>query len=182
MNLVSSGPKPFGVVAEFDDPDTLVAAAEKAREAGYKRMDAYTPFPIHGLSEILHFRDERVPVLMLLGGIAGGFFGFLLQAYTSAVDLPTNVGGKPMVSVPAFIPVTFETTVLFSAITGVVSMLFLNGFPKPYDPVFNAPNFERASQDRFFLAVEAHDPNYDPDEIIKFFEGVGAEQASEVHG
>src|SRR4051794_2892547 len=112
----------YGIVAAFDNPDALITATRRAREAGYSKMDAYTPFPVHGLSEELHFRDEKVPILMFLGGVVGALSGFFLQTYTNAWDYPFNVGGKPLISYPAWVPVTFECTVLFSALTGAIAM------------------------------------------------------------
>jgi len=146
----------------------------RAREAGYSRMDAYTPFPVHGLSDELRFRDERVPIFMFLGAVTGALSGFFLQTYTNAWDYPFNVGGKPLISYPAWVPITFECTILFSALTGVVSMIMLNGLPQPYDPMFNIKSFARASQDRFFLCIEAKDPNFNVEETTKFMENLGA--------
>lgn len=161
-----------GIVASFDNADALIAATRKAREAGYSRMDAYTPFPVHGLSDELHFRDEKVPILMFLGGLVGAISGFFLQTYTNAWDYPFNVGGKPLISYAAWVPVTFECTILFSALTGAISMFALNGLPKPYDPMFNLPEFARASQDRFFLCIEARDPNFSVEETTRFMEAL----------
>ena len=167
-------PRYFGIAAEFESPDELLAAVRRTREAGYSRMDAYTPFPIHGLTDEMNFRDERVPLFMFLGGLIGAISGFFLQTYTNVWDYPFNVGGKPMIGYPAWVPITFECTILFSALTGVVSMIMMNGLPKPYDPMFNIPNFSRASQDRFFLCIEARDPNFNVEEVTKFMEGLGA--------
>ena len=165
-------PRYFGIAAEFESPEELMTAVTKTREAGYSRMDAYTPFPIHGLTDAMKFRDERVPIFMFLGGLVGGLSGFFLQTYTNAWDYPFNVGGKPLIGYPAWVPITFECTVLFSALTGLVSMVMLNGLPKPYDPMFNIPNFSRASQDRFFLCIEARDPNFSVDEVTRFLESM----------
>lgn len=164
----------FGVAAEFETPEALVAAAKRTREAGYTKVDAYTPFPIHGLSDLLDFRDERVPIMMFIGGAIGAFLGFLLQVWTNAIDYPVNVGGKPLIGYPAFIPVTFECTVLLSALTGAIGMFALNGLPRPYDPMFNMKGFERASQDRFFLCVESDDPNFNIEEITNLLESTGS--------
>lgn len=166
-------PHYYGVAAEFESPDDLMTAVRRTREAGYSRMDAYTPFPIHGLTDEMHFRDERVPIFMFLGGLIGGISGFFLQTYTNAWDYPFNVGGKPLIGYPAWVPITFECTILFSALTGVLSMIILNGLPKPYDPMFNIASFARASQDRFFLCIEACDPNFNVEEVTKFLEGLG---------
>jgi hypothetical protein len=168
------------MVAEFDTPEALIAAAERAREAGYKRMDAYSPFPVHGVSEAIGFRDVKVPWIVFAGGLVGAFTGYTLQWYTSVIDYPMNVGGKPLNSIPAFIPITFELTILFAAFGAVFGMLALNGLPKPYHSIFNTPGFERASQDRFFLAIEARDPGYEPEETRRFLESVGPLRVSEV--
>lgn len=164
----------FGIAAEFESPDDLLVAVRRAREAGYSRMDAYTPFPVHGLSDELRFRDERVPIFMFLGAVAGALTGFFLQTYTNAWDYPFNVGGRPLIAYAAWVPVTFECTILFSALTGVFSMIIMNGLPRPYDPMFNIPNFARASQDRFFLCIESKDPNFAVDDTTKFMENLGA--------
>jgi len=175
-----SGSRYYGIAAEFKSPEDLMSAIRRSREAGYSRMDAYTPFPVHGLSEELRFRDERVPIFMFLGGLTGGLFGFFLQTYTNVWDYPFNVGGKPLLSYVNWVPITFECTVLFSALTGLVSMVMLNGLPKPYDPMFNIPNFSRASQDRFFLCIEARDPNFSVDEVTRFLESLGADEVQAV--
>ena len=151
----------YGLLAEFHDPSSLVAAAKRATEAGYHRVDAFSPFPVHGLDEALKFRDRRLPLLVLGGGITGALAGFGLQVWINLVAYPLNIGGKPNFSWPMFIPVTFETTVLFAAFAAVFGMILLNGLPQPYHPVFNAPRFALASRDRFFLVIEAVDPKFD---------------------
>lgn len=170
----------FGVAASFDNPEDLLVAAEKAREAGYTKMDAYTPFPVHGLADAIGFRDNRVPWIIFIGGVLGAIGGYGLQYYVSVIDYPMNVGGRELNSWPQFIPVTFECTILFAALGAVFGMLALNGFPKPYDPMFNAPGFERASQDRFFLCIESDDPRFDPNDTMKFMQTLNAEQVTEV--
>lgn len=164
----------YGLVAEFDTPEALVEAALSARSAGYTRMDAYTPFPVHGLAEALKFDDPRVPWVVFLGGVAGAIAGLGLQVYTSVIDYPQNVGGRPFLSLPAFFPVTFECTVLFAAFGAVFGMLAMNGLPQPYHPIFNAPGIERASQDGFFLCIEASDPAFDHVGAADFLRSVGA--------
>ena len=151
----------YGLLAEFHDPSSLVSAAARATEAGYRRVDAFTPFPVHGLDEALKFRDRRLPLLVLGGGVVGALAGFGLQVWINLVAYPLNIGGKPNFSWPMFIPVTFETTVLFAALAAVFGMILLNGLPQPYHPVFNAPRFALASRDRFFLVIEAADPKFD---------------------
>ena len=159
--ITSSGAALYGLVAEYDGPEALVNAARRVREAGYRRMDAYTPFPVHGLAEALGFTDAKVPWIVFMAGLIGAVAGLGLQYYASAVYYPLNVGGRPYLSLPAFVPVTFECTVLFASFGAVIGMLALNGLPRPHHSVFNAPGFERASQDGFFLCVEAADERFD---------------------
>lgn len=169
-----------GIIAEFESADELIRAAKRAREAGYTHMDAYSPFPVHGLAEAIGFEDHKVPWVVFISGVIGAVAGFALQYYVSVVDYPLNVGGRPYLSWPAFIPVTFETTVLFAAFGAFIGMLALNGLPRPYHPVFNAPRFERASQDRFFLCIEATDPRFDRVKTRQLLESMGARLVSEV--
>jgi hypothetical protein len=154
-------PAIYGTIAEFDDPDALVAAAHHARAAGYTHIEGYSPFPVHGLADAVGFEDFRIPKFAFVGGLAGGLTGLLGLWYVNSIDYPWNVGGKPLFSWPQFIPVAYEATILFAAGTTFLACWALNGLPKPYHPVFNARNFERASQDRFFLLVETSDPIYD---------------------
>jgi hypothetical protein len=168
----------YGVVAEFDTPEQLVSAARKVREAGYKQLDAYTPFPIHGLVDVVGFKDEKVPWIVFISGLLGATAGYLLQYYTSVVDYPMNVGGKPLNSLPMFFPVTYECTILFAVFGAFFGMLALNKLPQPYHGVFNTPNFDRASQDKFFLAVEAIDPQFDEVETKRLLEDTDANSVS----
>ena len=161
-------PELHGLLAEFDDPDTLIAAAHRTREAGYKRLDAYSPFPVHGLAEAIGFDDWRIPWFVFLGGITGCLLGFGGLYYSSVVDYPWNVGGRPLNSWPSFIPITFECTVLFAGLTAFVTQFLLNGLPKLHTSIFNGKNFSRASQDRFFLSVEVGDPRFDTLETAAF--------------
>ncbi len=170
----------YGLLAEFDTPDDLVAAAERAHADGYRRLDAYTPFPVHGLAEAIGFRTNRLPLLVLIGGILGAGFGFFSQYWAAVFDYPINVGGRPLNSWPAFIPITFEVTILLAALTAVLGMLALNGLPQPYHPVFNAPRFALATRDRFFLCIEAADPRFDPQATRKFLEDLGAKEVTDV--
>jgi hypothetical protein len=170
----------YGLMAEFDNPTALVEAATRARLDGYRQMDAYSPIPIHELDEALGLKRTRLPRLVLLGGILGGLGGFSLQAWASSVAYPMNVGGRPFISWPQFIPVTFETTVLGAALTCFVGMWALNRLPMPYHPVFNVPAFARASTDRFFLCIEAHDQRFDPVTTRRFLEGLHPVGVSEV--
>lgn len=170
----------YGLMAEFSDPGALVTAARKAREAGYVRLDAYTPYPIEELDEALHIRHTRLPLIVLIGGILGGLAGFTLQYWTSVIDYPINVGGRPLFSWPSFIPVTFECTILGAGLSAVLGMLGLNGLPQPYHPVFNVPRFALASRDRFFLCVEATDPKFDIDDTWSFLSRLQPRQVSQV--
>ena len=148
-------------MAEFDTPTAVVAAARRAYEAGYRRMDAFTPYPIEELTEAIGFRHTKLPLLVLIGGIVGALTGYGLQYWASVIYYPLNVGGRPLHSWPSFIPVTFEMTILVAALTAVLGMLALNGLPQPYHPVFSAPNFDLASRNHFFLCIEAQDPRFD---------------------
>lgn len=170
----------YGVMAEFDSPEELVRAAERARGEGYRKMDCYTPFPIEELGDILQARSSWVPLIVLGGAISGAVAGYGLQYWTMAVDYPLDIGGRPLNSIPAFMPVAFETTILFAVLAAVLGMLALNGLPMPYHPVFNVPAFLRASQDRFFLVIEKRDPQFDYDKARAFLEGLGARAVSDV--
>ena len=170
----------YGVMAEFDSPEDLLAAAHRAHREGYRQMDAYSPFPIHGLAEAIGFRRTWLPLLVLIGGVLGALAGFGTQYYAAVIDYPINVGGRPLNSWPAFIPVTFEVTILFAALTAVLGMLALNGLPMPYHPVFNAPRFALASHDRFFLCIEAADPRFDRQATRRFLESLNAREVTDV--
>ncbi len=165
-------PPIYGLMAEFDNPADLLAAARRARGEGYRRMDAYTPFPVEGLAEAIGFHHTRLPLVVLIGGIVGCFGGYLLQYYTSVIDFPLNVGGRPFHSWPSFIPVTFEMTILGAALSAVLGMLALNGLPMPYHPVFNVDRFALATRDRFFLCIEATDPEFDREGTKRFLESL----------
>jgi hypothetical protein len=167
-------------MAEFVEPADLVKAARAAREAGYTRMDAYTPFPVEGLSEALNFRRTRVPLLVFLGGLFGCVTGYYMQYWCAGVSYPLDIGGRPLNSWPAFIPVTFEMTILCAALTAVVGMLFLNGLPMPYHPTFNVPRFARASRDRFFLCIEGRDPKFNREQTRQFLSSLHPREISDV--
>lgn len=169
----------YALLADFDTPEALVVAAERAFAAGYRRMDAFSPFPVEGLSEALGQRPSRVPAIVLIAGILGGAGGYLMQYWMNAFDYALNIGGRPPHSWPAFIPVTFEMTVLIAAVVGVIGMFALNRLPMPYHPVFNAPHFDRATHDRFFLAIEADDPQFDREKTAAFLASLGAIQVAE---
>ena len=165
---MSGGPgTTFGLMAEFDHPDDLVEATRAAWGAGYRKIEAYSSFPIEGLAEEMHFHT-KLPWLILGGGIAGAIAGFALQYWVSVIDYPVNIGGRPLNSWPAWIPVTFETTVLFAGLTAVIGMIIMNGLPEPYHPVFNVPAFALASDDHFFLTIESADARYDEKATMEF--------------
>lgn len=170
-----------GIIAEFSDQENLIAAAVKIRRAGYTRMDAYTPYPVEELDDILGISEPVLPWLVFFGGIFGAIAGFGLQYWTSVMDYPMNVGGRPNNSWQAFLPVTVETTILCAAVVAILGMLVLNGFPHPWHPIFNAPDFERVSSDRFFLCVEAIDPQFDFTETKHMMMSMNALNVSEVY-
>jgi hypothetical protein len=170
----------YGVLAEFDNPTAIVAAAHRAYQEGYRKMDAYTPYPIEELSEAIGFHKNAIPLIVLIGGIIGGLTGLGLQIWTSAFAYPLNVGGRPLISWPSFVPVTFEMTILLASFGAVLGMLALNGLPQPYHPVFNAPRFELASRTHFFLCIESDDPKFDRDRTSEFLRSLGAHEVSDV--
>lgn len=169
-----------GTLAEFSTPEELLKAAEAARTEGYQKMDAYSPFPIHGLDDALGMKPTKLPWLVFAGGCVGAVAGYALQYFVSVVDYPLNIGGRPLNSVPAFIPVTFECTILFAAFTAGLAMLALNGFPRPNHPVFSVEAFKGASKDKFFLCLEAADPKFDQDGTKKFLQGLKADNVYDV--
>jgi hypothetical protein len=173
-------PPLYGVIAEFEGPNELVHAAEEVYKAGYRRINGYSPYPIEELSEAIGFTHTSLPLIVFIGGVIGGLSGFFMQYWMEVIDYPLNVGGKPYNSWPAFIPITFEMTVLFAAFSAVLGMLVLNKLPQPYHPVFNAPNFALATRDRFFLAVEANDPKFDHDAVVQLLKSMGAIEVSDV--
>ena len=175
-----SRPPIYGLLAEFDDANALVTATRQAYEKGYRRMDAYTPFPVEGLAEALGRHYTLVPLITLIGGLTGGSCGFALQYWISKIAYPINVGGRPFNSWPAFIPVTFEMTVLGAALSAVLGMLALNGLPMPHHPLFNEPRFALASRDRFFLCVEARDRRFDLAETRRLLESLTTRAIMEV--
>jgi hypothetical protein len=170
----------YGLMAEFATPEVLVAAARRAYGEGYRRMDAYTPFPVEGLAEAIGFRRNLLPLIVLIGGILGAIGGFSLQYWVHVIDYPLNIGGRPLNSWPAFIPVTFEVTILVAALSAVLGMLALNGLPMPYHPVFNVERFELASRNRFFLCIESTDAKFDRDGTRRFMEALEAQGVYEV--
>jgi hypothetical protein len=179
-SAVAHHPGIYGLMAEFDSPDTLKEAAVKAYEAGYRKMDAYTPFPVEGLDDALGFKPSRLSLIVLIGGLTGIALGYGLQYFISVIDYPVMVGGKPFHSWPSFIPVTYELMILSAALAAVVGMLAMNGLPMPYHPVFNAPRFDLASNDRFFLCIESEDPQFDREKTKQFLEQCHPYDVSEV--
>ncbi|HUJ11728.1 MAG TPA: DUF3341 domain-containing protein [Verrucomicrobiae bacterium] len=175
-----SRPPIYGLVAEFQGPDDLLTATKEAHTAGYRHMEAYSPFPIEGLAEALNFRKTRVPLVTLIGGIIGGCGGFFMEWFSATIHYPINVGGRPYNSWPSFIPITFEMTILCAAIAAVLGMLALNGLPMPYHPLFNVERFSRVSRDRFFLCIEARDPQFDRAGTREFLEKFNATGVYEV--
>jgi len=172
MSHEETAASPYGLMAEFESATELVHATERARLAGYRKMDAYSPIPIEELSEALDLPRTRLPKLVFTGGLLGGLAGFGLEAWASTTAYPMNIGGRPDLSWPQFIPVTFETTVLGAALSCFIGMWALNKLPQPYHPVFNVPEFARASTDRFFLCIEAADPRFDRQGTFEFLKSL----------
>ncbi len=170
----------YGLMAEFDNPTDAVMATRRVYEAGYRRIDAYSPYPVEELSEALGAYGRRMPIIVLCGGIFGMIAGFGMQWYLSVINYPLNVGGKPLNSWPAFIPITFETTILCAAMAGIFGMLALNGLPEPYHPVFNTPNFALASRDSFFLLIESRDDKFDHAQTAAFLRSLGPREVNDV--
>ena len=163
--------KTYGLVAEFSTHEALIHAAEEAYAAGFRKMDGYAPFAVEGLAEALG-KKNRIPLLVLVGGVVGGVGGYFMEWYASAISYPINIGGRPLHSWPAFIPITFELSVLCAGLTAFFGSLALNGLPRPYHPLFHIPEFDRASQDCFFLCIEANDAKFHPKETRIFLAGL----------
>ena len=170
----------YGLMAEFEDPTSLVTATERAHHDGYRHMDAYSPYPIEELHDALGARHTKLPLIVLIGGLVGCLGGYALQYWSSVIAYPLNIGGKPLHSWPAFIPVTFECTSLAAALSCVLGMLALNGLPMPYHPVFNLARFALASRNRFFLCIEATDPKFDLEATRRFLESLEPREVSTV--
>jgi len=170
----------YGLMAEFETADELVAAARRTKDAGFKKFDAYTPFPIHELDDAMDLHDNRVSLFTLIGGLIGCATGFGLASWVEAVALPLNIGGRPFISAPMYIPITFELTVLFGGLTAAISMIIMNGMPSPYHPVFNVERFADASRNKFFLCIESDDPKFDRHATAGFLESLGPEEIAEV--
>jgi hypothetical protein len=170
----------YGLMAEFDNPTDIVAAARRAYDAGYRKVNAYSPYPIEELSEAIGFHHNRLPLIVLIGGLIGAVGGYGMQYWTSVIDYPLNVGGRPLHSIPSFIPITFETTVLCASLAAVLGLLALNKLPMPYHPVFNAPRFDLASRTHFFLCIESRDPMFNAAETRRFLESLGPSEVTNV--
>ena len=170
----------YGVMAEFDSPSALVSATRAARAKGYRKLDAYSPFPIEELTEALHLHKNKLPLIVLAGGVIGGLTGFFLQYWIAVIYFPINIAGRPLNSWPSFIIITFELTILFASLSAVLGMMALCGLPMPYHPVFNVPRFSAASRNRFFLCIEAADPLFDPARTSQFLGTLEPTEVSEV--
>lgn len=174
--MMTSGnhkPEIYGLMAEFNTPDEVLVAARKASASGFSKMDAYTPFPMEELTDALKIRQTKLSLFVLCCGIAGCLTGFFLQYFAAAVDYPLNIGGRPLNSWPQWIPITFELTILFSALGAFIGVFFRNGLPRPIHPVFNVDRFEHASRDKFFLCIEASDPRFDKKTTHDFLQSLG---------
>lgn len=170
----------YGIMAEFDTATELVDAARQVRDAGYRKTDAFTPFPLHEIDEALGIKRSILPFLVLAGGFAGLLAGLGLEIWVHAIDYPLNIGGRPYVSLPSFIPPAYELTILFASFTAVLGMLFLNGLPQPYHPVFNVPRFALATREKFFLIIEAKDPLYEYEKARSFMESLNPQEVFDV--
>ena len=177
---MTARPRIYGLLAEFATIEALIEAIRAARREGYTRMDAYTPMPVEELTDALPIRRSRLPLIVLFGGLIGGLAGYFMQYYAAVIGYPLDIGGRPMHSWPMFIPITFEMTVLAASLSAVLGMLALNGLPMPYHPLFNVPRFARATRDRFFLCIEAADPQFDAQATRQFLEGLQPREVTEV--
>lgn len=171
----------YGLLAKFNAQEDLITAANRTYSQGYRQFDAYSPYPVEELSRAMHLRPSPLPYVILAGGIIGGVGGFLMMAFATVIDYPLNIGGRPLFSWPAYIPITFELTVLFAALFGILGLFAFTRFPQPYHPVFNSEDFnEHGSTDAFYLSIEASDPLYNPERTRRFLEELGAVQVSEI--
>jgi hypothetical protein len=170
----------YGIMAEFDTPTELVDAARQVRDAGYRKTDAFSPFPLHEIDEALGIKRTILPYLVFGGAVTGLLTGIALQVFVHYIDYPLNVGGRPYISIPSMVPPAYELTILFAGFTAVFGMLFLNGLPRPYHPVFNVPRFALATREKFFLIIEAQDPKYDYEETRSFMESLNPQEVFDV--
>lgn len=178
--MARTRPPIHGLMAEFLHAEELLAAARRAHEQGYRSLDAYSPYPVHGMAEAIGFRRNRLPMLIFIGGLSGAITAYVMMYWSAVIDYPLNVGGRPYHSWPSFIPITFELTVLFAAFSAVLGMLGLNGLPRPHHPVFNIPDFAMASRNRFFLVIQAEDGQFDLEQTRQFLEGLAPKAVFEV--
>jgi hypothetical protein len=169
----AAGKRLAGYLIEFETPSEVLAAASRVRDAGFTRWDAHTPFPVHGLDGAMGLRSSALPWIVMGGGLTGCLTGLLLQWWTNAQNYPFLISGKPLWSIPANIPVTFELTILFSAFGAFFGMILFNGFPAWHHPVFASSRFRRATQDRFFISIEADDPRFDAERTGEFVKTLG---------
>ncbi len=170
----------YGILAEFDTPTEMVDAARKVRDAGYRKTDAFSPFPLHEIDAALGIKRSILPYIVFAGGLTGLITGLVLQIYVHAIDYPLNVGGRPYISIPSFVPPMYELTILFAGFAAVFGMLFLNGLPQPYHPLFNVPRFALASREKFFLVIEARDPKFDYEETRAFMQSLNPQEVFDV--
>jgi hypothetical protein len=178
--MILERPEIHGIMAEFSTAEELIDAVRAANEAGYHKMDAYSPVPLEELHDLLHIHDNRVSLFTLIGGLCGCVGGFSLLSWTSALASPLNIGGRPLISVPMWIPITFECTILLSGLTAAIGMILLNGLPMPYHPVFNVDRFANASRNKFFLCIEAEDPHFDRRDVADFLQRLDPDEVAEV--
>ena len=180
-SMETSSTKLYGLLAKFNEQKDLIAAAERTYSEGYRKFDAYSPYPVADLTRAMHLKSSPLPFVILAGGLAGGIGGFLLMTYSTVIDYPMNIGGRPLFSWPAYIPITFELTILLGALAGILGLFALTRFPQPYHPVFNSEDFNaHGSQDAFYLSIEANDPMFNLAGTRRFLEGLGPAQVSEL--
>jgi hypothetical protein len=171
----------YGLLAKFNTQDELITASDRTFVEGYRNFDAYSPYPVADLAHAMHLKSSPLPFLILAGGILGGVGGFLMMTYSTVIDYPLNIGGRPLFSWPSYIPITFELTVLCAALAGVLGLFALTRFPQPYHPVFNSEDFNaHGSQDAYYLSIEATDPQFDLERTRHFLENLGSVQVSEI--
>jgi hypothetical protein len=178
--MTTPAPKPYAMVGYFDTPGQIYEACEALRDAGYKQFDAHTPFPVHGLEHAIGMKPSRLPWIVLACGITGFSSALAMMIYMNVYDYPLVIGGKPFMTLPSYVPICFELTILFSAFGAFFGMWGLNGLPKFFDPVMQHPSFARATDDKFFIVVESKDPNYDSIRTRQTLEGLGARELAEV--
>ena len=180
MRVQAVKPPIYGLLAEFDTPTEIVVAARKAHAEGYRRMDAYSPFPVEGLAESIGFAHNRVALVCLIGGLLGLATAYVLQYWINYIAYPLNIGGRPFHSWPSFIIVTFELTILFGGLSAAIGMIVMNGLPLPYHPIFNVESFSAASRDKFFLCIEAADPKFERESTHAFLSSLDPRAITEV--